>query len=208
MPKDMFNHIPKEKQEMFLNVAIKEFTTKSFEKVSVNSIIKSARISRGSFYTYFENKEELFNYIFKQVREKRFSHAKDIIKESNRDFFVFVKRLFEYDFENFSTENKYSLFRNYIHYIQVNKKGSIKDSIILPLSTNSKEKEDKFSNLFDIKDYKINDLEFLDLVEMTMILVVNTFIKFETENLSKEEVLKIFNSRIEILQHGSRKRVI
>ena len=55
MPKDMFNHIPKEKQEMFLNVAIEEFTMKSFEQVSVNSIVKTAGISRGSFYTYFEN---------------------------------------------------------------------------------------------------------------------------------------------------------
>ena len=43
---------------------------------------------------------------------------------------------------------------------------------------------------------------------MTMIIVINTFLKSETEDLNKEEVLKIFNNRIAILNNGSRKREI
>jgi AcrR family transcriptional regulator len=64
MPKKMFYKIPVEKQEMFINAAIDEFTSKSFENTSVNSIIKKANISRGSFYNYFEDIEQLFNFIF------------------------------------------------------------------------------------------------------------------------------------------------
>lgn len=202
----MFYNIPKEKQEMFINVATTEFTTKSFEQVSVNSIVKNAGISRGSFYTYFENKDELFNFIFTQVREERFNYAKELLKESNRDFFTFIEKLFEYDFDHFSTHNRYSLFRNYIHYIQVNKKGTIKDSMIMPLSGGFVGKERLYSNVFDIDKYGMNNDEFLDLAEMTMLIVVNTFLKSESDNLSKEEIIKLFKNRIEILKYGSRKR--
>ena len=208
MPKDMFSHIPIEKQKMFLNVAIEEFTTKSFEQVSVNSIVKNAGISRGSFYTYFEDKDELFNYIFKQIREERFEYAKGVIKESKRDFFRFIKIMFIYDFEHFFNNNRYSLFRNYIHYLQVNKKGSIRDSIIMPLSNSEDNSVMKYSNIFDISRYNMDDNEFLDLVEMTIVIVINTFLKSESENLSKEEIIKIFNNRIEILKRGSRKREV
>lgn len=34
-----------------------------FDEVSINRIIRSAGISRGSFYTYFEDKEDLLGYI-------------------------------------------------------------------------------------------------------------------------------------------------
>ncbi|MBU1019937.1 MAG: TetR/AcrR family transcriptional regulator, partial [Firmicutes bacterium] len=71
MPKQMFYNIPVEKQQMFIEAAMEEFTTKSFELVSVNSIIKKANISRGSFYTYFTDLDELFNYIFETVKTER-----------------------------------------------------------------------------------------------------------------------------------------
>lgn len=206
MPKKIFENISKEKQDMFINAALDEFTSKSFEQVSVNSIVKKANISRGSFYTYFENKDELFNYIFIQVREERFNYAKELIKESYGNFFVFIKKLFEYDFDRFSTTNRYSLFRNYIHYIQITKKGSIKDSIIMPLNGLLSFKDKSYSNIFNIKEYGMDEPQFLDLVEMTMIIVVNTFMKFEAESLTKEEVFKIFITRINILENGTRKR--
>lgn len=208
MPKDMFSHIPQEKQDMFLSVAIEEFTSKSFEQVSVNSIVKKAGISRGSFYTYFENKDELFNYIFNQVRKERFDYAKKVIEESGRDFFTFIKTMFAYDFDHFFTSNRYSLFRNYIHYLQVNKKGSIKDSMIIPLSNDNAGSKNKYCNMFDLSKYDISEDEFLDIAELSILIVINTFLKSESENLSKTEIIKIFNKRIDILKYGSRKREI
>ena len=63
-----------------------------------------------------------------------------------------------------------------------------------------------FQNIFDFKKYEMNLEESLDLMEMVMIVVVNTFLKSESEELSKEEVLKIFNQRMTIIEYGTRKR--
>ena len=101
MPKEMFYKIPLEKQEMFINVAIDEFTSKSFEQASINSIIKKANISRGSFYNYFEDIEELIMFVFEKVKQERFQYASEIIKSCDKDYFIFIRKLFEYDFDSF-----------------------------------------------------------------------------------------------------------
>ena len=206
MPKEMFNKISKDKQEIFLNAAIDEFTTKSFENTSVNSIVKKAGISRGSFYNYFNDIEELFNFIFTKVKNDRFIYANEILKECNKDYFVFIKELFAHDYDSFKSKGRYSLFRNFIHYTVVSKKGSIRNVIINPLSSEFMDNKKSFQNIFDFKKYGMNLEESLDLMEMVMIVVVNTFLKSESEELSKEEVLKIFNQRMNIIEYGTRKR--
>jgi len=208
MPKEMFYKISKEKQEVFINAAIDEFTSKSFENTSVNSIIKKANISRGSFYNYFADIEELFIYIFEKVKKERFRFVSEIINDCSGDYFIFIKKLFAYDFDSFRRTGRYSLFRNYIHYIVVSKKGSIRDIIINPQNLEFMDANKNFSEIFDFKKYDMTFEESMDLIEMVMIIAVNTFLKSESDNLTKEEVLKIFDQRIKIIEYGTRKREV
>ena len=205
MPKSTFFNIPLEKQKRIIDIAIEEFTTKSFEHASVNSIIKKAGIPRGSFYTYFEDLDELFNYIIIHVKEERFKYAKDFIRESNGDFFMFINKLFAYDFDSYSSQQRYSLFRNYVHYIQISNKGTIKKNFINPL-TEVLEGKMTFDKIFDIQKYSMSISEFIDLVEMTMIIMINTYLKSESENLDKEEVITLFKKRMKLLEYGALKK--
>ncbi len=201
MPKKMFLNISKEKQKKIINAAIKEFTSKSFEKVSVNSIIKIADIPRGSFYTYFDNLEDLFNYIMVQIKEERFMYARQLITNSNNDFFTFIKKIFAYDFDSYSNKYRYSLFRNYIHYIQYYKKGSLKNDLLIPM-VHSIDKGEKLSELFNFKKYKLSINEYLDIMEMSMVLMINTFLKSESENIEKDLAIALFNRRMDIIKLG------
>ncbi|BCR36209.1 TetR/AcrR family transcriptional regulator [Mariniplasma anaerobium] len=206
MPKDMFFNIPEEKRQMFVQVAVEEFSTKSFEEVSVNSIIKKANISRGSFYTYFDNLEELLHYIMQPVKDERIKHIKDFLDESNSNFFEFVRKLFLYDYDKYNQNGTHSLFKNYIHFIQVVKKGSLKDNLIKDfLGTLSDPDFLKLKNVL-AKPLELSEDEFFDLIEVSLILMVNTFIKSENEHLNKRETISIFNHRITQLEFGVRKR--
>lgn len=69
MPKQTFYNLAQEKQNKIIEVAKAEFTAHGFYDVSINKIIKDAGISRGSFYQYFETKEELFLYLFDQCSD-------------------------------------------------------------------------------------------------------------------------------------------
>ena len=47
-----------------MDAAWEEFTTNSYTDASINRIIQKAHIPRGSFYQYFQDKEDLFWYLF------------------------------------------------------------------------------------------------------------------------------------------------
>ena len=53
-------NLPAEKQEKLLEAATREFSHRPFNEASINQIIKEAGIPRGSFYMYFQDKEDLF----------------------------------------------------------------------------------------------------------------------------------------------------
>lgn len=69
MPTQRFLHLPDIKREKIKRAAIREFSKFSFSDVSINQIIKEADISRGSFYTYFEDKEDLLAYLLRDFQE-------------------------------------------------------------------------------------------------------------------------------------------
>ena len=53
-----------EKQERILNAAMKEFAQKGFKNASTDVIVKEAAISKGALFHYFNNKKQLFLFLF------------------------------------------------------------------------------------------------------------------------------------------------
>ena len=63
MPTNTFFNLPEEKKNKILKAANKEFARVPLEQVSIKNIVEDAEIARGSFYQYFEDKEDLFDYM-------------------------------------------------------------------------------------------------------------------------------------------------
>ena len=59
MPTERFERISPEKKDKILKAAFRELSEQSYSEASINSIVREAEISRGSFYTYFESKADL-----------------------------------------------------------------------------------------------------------------------------------------------------
>ncbi len=68
MPSERFLHLPEEKKRVIWKAAFDEFTHVPYEKVSINKIIQRAGISRGSFYTYFDDKRELLSFLLENTK--------------------------------------------------------------------------------------------------------------------------------------------
>ena len=60
MPTDTFFRLPEEKRARILEGAWSEFTAVPYAEASINRIVQTSRIPRGSFYQYFEDKNDLF----------------------------------------------------------------------------------------------------------------------------------------------------
>jgi AcrR family transcriptional regulator len=68
MPRESFNNLSQEKKNRIFSAAKIEFIRHPYEEVSINRVIKNAKISRGSFYLYFENKEDLYYFVLNENR--------------------------------------------------------------------------------------------------------------------------------------------
>lgn len=65
MPKETFLKLPQEKKEKIIEAAKNELKRVPLEQASIKNIVENAGIARGSFYQYFENKEDLLRVYFK-----------------------------------------------------------------------------------------------------------------------------------------------
>ncbi len=68
MPKDTFFHLPEEKKKRIMIATFELLEENRYADVSINMIIKRAGIPRGSFYQYFEDKDDLVRYMFSDIR--------------------------------------------------------------------------------------------------------------------------------------------
>lgn len=87
MPTQTFFNLAKEKQDNIICTSKIEFTKYGFYEASINRIIKDVGISRGSFYQYFENKEDLFIYILNNTRQLLMSSISKKIANKKCSFF-------------------------------------------------------------------------------------------------------------------------
>ena len=82
-----FLNLPAEKQEKLLEAATREFSHRPFNEASINQIIKEAGIPGGSFYMYFQDKEDLFRYLLKGYVDQLFMLAGGVSAPKRRRHF-------------------------------------------------------------------------------------------------------------------------
>lgn len=88
MPTATFFRLPEEKRKRLLDACWEELTRVRFTDVSINRIILAARIPRGSFYQYFEDKEDLIRYLLEDMRQYFISLLRNILVEAKGDLFA------------------------------------------------------------------------------------------------------------------------
>ncbi|HWP96369.1 MAG TPA: TetR/AcrR family transcriptional regulator [Syntrophomonadaceae bacterium] len=67
MPKDTFLNLSEEKKKRIFDAAVQEFSERRFSDASINQIVKNAGIPKGSFYQYFEDKEDIYLYLAEEM---------------------------------------------------------------------------------------------------------------------------------------------
>jgi len=77
MPKQTFHNLPEEKRETIMNAAVEEFAEYGLENASTNRIVKNSGIAKGSFYQYFEDKQDIFMYMLDVIEKKELEFFKN-----------------------------------------------------------------------------------------------------------------------------------
>ena len=95
MPSNTFFHLPAEKREKLLWAARQEFARVSYPDASINKMIQAAEIPRGSFYVYFQDKEDLFRYLMEQYIQQVAQLLQRLLREKEGELFAAFLALFD-----------------------------------------------------------------------------------------------------------------
>ena len=114
MPKSTFYNLKKEKREKIEEALKKEFSENIFEKASVSNIIEKAGIPRGSFYQYFEDKEDALKYIIKKFLDNVKKEIKTLLTKNDGDIFDTTLDLYCFLVDRNYNETEVKLFQNII----------------------------------------------------------------------------------------------
>ncbi len=198
MPTELFFAIASDKRNRIITASLKEFSNNLYQEASINQIIQEADISRGSFYKYFEDKDDLYFFIINQIiSTTAHTFLTDYLKSQPVDVFSVFKALFEYNLSLVSNGKYKAFFENL--YLSMNYKLQQKLKLIFDKIRNEL-LEEQLSNIMNTTGYeKKYFLELMNIVELInrdllMIKIAN--------HLEDQNILETYHIRMQILRGG------
>lgn len=196
MPKPLFFQLSNEKQEAIRQAAFDEFSSAMFSDASINHIVQVANIARGSFYLYFDDKLDVYLYTTQRLLEQQSElFLAYILDNEPDDIFGLYRSLLNFTIETFSNDMSQYMKNLYL--------GMNYEIWTFIKSKQRQLKEKVFSELPSITTitWRIQVtppseplIDLLELIQRDLIvsMIVN--------ELSKEEILSMYESRIDLLQ--------
>lgn len=201
MIKKTFYNLPYEKRKRITDAVIKEFMERPNEKVSINRIIKTAEISRGSFYQYFDDKVDLIEIITKTMFDESSNKAKEILKLSCGDLFVMYIKMFDY-FDDYSSQKQtMKIMRNIVDSFKANDdlvREYLKNRFNMALTNN------EIYTMVDRQNLKFQDNESVKcLIEILTQVLKNAIFDVFVAGCDREEVRERLIKKIDIIKQGA-----
>lgn len=201
MIKKTFYNLPYEKRKRITDAVIKEFMERPTEKVSINRIIKTAEISRGSFYQYFDDKVDLIEIITKTMFEESSNKAKEILKLSCGDLFVMYIKMFDYFGDYSSQKQTMKIMRNIVDSFKANDdlvSEYLKNRFNMALTNN------EIYTMVDRQNLKFQDNESVKcLIEILTQVLKNAIFDIFVAGSDREEVRERLIKKIDIIKQGA-----
>ena len=203
MPTERFNKLPEEKKKAIRDAAMEECIRVPFEKVSINKIIQNAGISRGSFYTYFEDKRDLVRYIFSDTADKlKFFWTKSVVTHGG-NLWIASEELLDQAIIFAQKGKMFQMMQSIVLYQDFDKLfAEIHGSNGVSEETGNEILEALYEVTDKEKFRKIDMDSFGILVSMIMGCVMESIGWYNRHMESEENIKKIFREKLEILQHG------
>lgn len=201
MIKKTFYNLPYEKRKRITDAIIKEFMERPNEKVSINRIIKTAEISRGSFYQYFDDKVDLIEIITKTMFDQSSSKAKEILKLCCGDLFAMYIKMFDY-FGNYSSQKQtMKIMRNIVDSFKANDdlvSEYLKNRFNMALTNN------EIYTMVDRQNLKFKDNDSVKcLIEILTQVLKNAIFDVFVAGSDREEVRSRLIKKIDIIKQGA-----
>lgn len=199
MPTSTFFNLPEDKKNKILKAANKEFERVPIEQVSIKNIVESAEIARGSFYQYFEDKEDLFQYIMSAKMRNMQNKLIEMIEHENGNIINIFINMYEYLIKIVKIKKNNKFFKQIFENVKTSD-----NLMFIKKEEINKNLEQTLYNLYDrnkdILNIK-NEEEFKLVIEMLFAITrrrIVVSLKYKDLEKARETYLK----EIEFLKKG------
>ncbi|KMY54061.1 TetR family transcriptional regulator [Bacillus sp. FJAT-27231] len=200
MPKQTFFHLPKDKRDTLIQAAKKEFSRVPLHEASIANIIKEAEIPRGSFYQYFEGKEDLYYYLLNQISEKNNERFITTLKEKNGDIFEAFIASFQFMIQNHRNQEYKNFFKNTFLNMNYKMENTLANNIY---EENRKNQYLSMIRLINTKNLNIRDeREIQHVLKIIVSVTFHNLVQVFGKDLTDEEALKYYVEQMELLKRG------
>lgn len=201
MPKQTFFNLKEDKKEKIEKALIKEFSRNSFEKASISNIILEANIPRGSFYQYFEDKEDAIYYIIDKYLEKEKNKIYQYLLRNKGDIFETAVNIYEDMAKITERDENERLLKNILQEVKknnINIFGECKEML------RSKRTIEKMINKEELKIENDDDLPYFLRILNAIVRAIS--MEVVLKKITFEEGKQRLIREIEILKKGMKKQ--
>ena len=196
MPTNTFFRLPGEKRQRLMEAAWEEFSRRSFAEVSINRIVLAARIPRGSFYQYFEDKEDLFHHLVGEARDHFRQELLETIGACGGDLFAMPLQFFD----RLLLADRDPWLERFINLLRVNREmdmGSVlcgQESVL----------GEDMASVLDVSRLRRTDPAFVERVfSMVLVCTATAILAAIAKPGNADHERGLLADRVEILEYGS-----
>lgn len=200
MPKATFFNLKEEKRQILIDAAKQEFSRVSLYEASISNILKTAGIPRGSFYQYFEDKEDAFFYLLNEHAKERHEHLISNLKKFEGDLFKAISEIFKSTLEHSEDKGQ----RDFIRNVLLNMNYKIENTFSQYLSEDvANERYDDIYDLVNAEQLNVSSRkEMFHVMQILTAVTFHNLIHSVSNNLSVSAAMKKYETELNLLQSG------
>lgn len=200
MPKLTFFNLSENKRKVLIDAAENEFARVPLYEASIANIVKSAGIPRGSFYQYFENKDDLYFYLLDEKLKEGKEHFLKMLKVHNGDIIEAVIDMHHNFLIMMPDEEEENFIKNALLYATHKVENSFRYMI------DSTQDQDHFKKMLELVNKDLvnvrEDTELVPVLQIIAAIAFHNLIDKFSRKLSDEEAIKHFRVQMELIKNG------
>lgn len=203
MIKQTFYNLPETKRGRIYQAIKTEFDRVPLDKISINSIIKEANISRGSFYQYFDDKGDLYDIFADRIMDSIKECFTTTLVKYKGDIFATIEEVMTLHFKKVNQPKAKSQMKKFVPGVSVNAK-SILDRICERSITYFNE----LTPNIDTRKFAFGNSQEDIRILFEMLLSISKNAIFEVLFMDKEvdKCIEAFNKKLRIIKNGCLKK--
>ena len=178
------------------------FRKRKLKEASINRIVHDADISRGSFYTYFEDKQDLLKWLIYAQAEQHFNNYIERLRENGGDLWDMLENVFDRGMDLMERAGLINIFQNLIKsakFMDIFRGDPESDPQVC--RENQRFMKLLYENI-DQDKAPISREALNELIEMHMVVFIMSIKRFFRDGEAREEASEYYKRHIRMLHYG------